>query len=91
MYRQRGQELPRAIIDGRQNPEPAPIGELIRHDFTRLAVDSSLLCLRASPLLPQIVEHRIRQKPLQFRVLFLQRLQPLGFGHVHAAQFGFHS
>jgi len=51
--------------------------------------------LGASPLLSQkvfqscIVEHRVRKEPLQLRVLVFQRLQPLGFGHVHAAEFRF--
>ena len=50
--------------------------------------------LRASPLLSQqvlqsrIVEHRVCQKPLQLRVFVLKCLQPLGFGHVHAAELG---
>jgi len=33
-----------------------------------------------------IVEHCIGQEPLQLRVLVFQRLQPLGFGYVHAAR-----
>ncbi|MGZ2475189.1 hypothetical protein ACVI1N_003480 [Sinorhizobium medicae] len=37
----------------------------------------------------RIVEHRICQKPFQLRVLVFQRLQPLGFGYVHAAELGF--
>ena len=36
----------------------------------------------------RIVEHRICQEPFQLRVLVFQRLQPLGFGYVHAAEFG---
>src|SRR5690606_36793306 len=31
------------------------------------------------------VHHRLRQKLLQLRVLLLQRLQPLGLRHLHAA------
>ncbi|ABY37628.1 hypothetical protein ASZ97_15685 [Brucella melitensis] len=51
--------------------------------------------LRVSPLLSQkvfqsgVVEHRICQEPFQLCVFVFQRLQPLGLGHVHAAELGF--
>lgn len=35
-----------------------------------------------------IVEHRVRQEPLQLGVLIFKRLQQLGFGGVYAAKFG---
>lgn len=35
-----------------------------------------------------MVQHHICQEPLQLRVLVLQRLQPLGFGYVNAAELG---
>ncbi len=36
-----------------------------------------------------IVEHRVREHPLELGVLVLQRFQAFGFRHVHAAVFGF--
>ena len=50
---------------------------------------------RASPLLSQevlqgsFVQHRISQKPLQPRVLILQRLQPLGLRDLYRAELRF--
>ncbi|QTK82049.1 Hypothetical protein AT6N2_L1253 [Agrobacterium tumefaciens] len=49
--------------------------------------------LRGSPLVSKkifqscIVEHRVRQKPLQLRVLVFKRLQALGFEYVQATEF----
>lgn len=59
--------------------------------------DSVPLCCRRHHFFPKdpsklhcrIVEHGIRQEPLQLRVLVLQRLQPLGLRYVHAAELGF--
>lgn len=34
-----------------------------------------------------IAEHRVCREPFPLRVLVFQRLQPLGFGYVHAAEF----
>ena len=36
----------------------------------------------------RIAEHCICKEPFQLRVLVFQRLQTLGFGYVHAAEFG---
>src|SRR5690606_6959001 len=49
---------------------------------------------RASPLLSQqilqrdVVQHRVRQQPLQPRILVLQSPQPLGLRQLHPAELG---
>lgn len=64
------------------------ISKVVRRCATASRLTTGVTIFSQEILQSRVVEHGIGQQALEPRVLVLKLLQPLGFRHLHAAEFG---